>query len=114
MKIERFEDIESWKLAQELGFKIYKTLDEVKDYGYRDQICRAVVSISNNIAEWFERQSNNELRKFLYIAKWSVAEVRSMLYLWSKLGYFGPEDFETYYALTVSISKFISSIRQNQ
>lgn len=51
MKIERFEDIESWKLAQELGFKIYKTLDEVKDYGYRDQICRAVVSISNNIAE---------------------------------------------------------------
>lgn len=52
-----------------------------KDYFFKDQILRATLSVSNNIAEWFERETDNELRRYLYISRWSIWEVRSMLYL---------------------------------
>lgn len=77
----QFEDLkmrkESQNLYNELSSFFYK--DDFRDFSFRDQLLRACLSISNNIAEWFERESNNELRRFLYIAKWSSWEVRSML-----------------------------------
>lgn len=87
MKINQFEEIESWKLARNLATQIYPHFRDNRDFSFRDQITRATISISNNIAEWFERQSNTEFRKFLYIAKWSTSEVRSMLYIAKNLGY---------------------------
>jgi len=69
MKIERFEDIISWQKSKELSVSIYKIFKSNTDFGFRNQIERSSVSVMNNIAEGFERQTNNEFRQFLYIAK---------------------------------------------
>ena len=74
MKIEKFEDILAWQKAKIMTSKIYSALKDLKDFGFKDQICRASVSVMNNIAEGFERQINNEFRQFLYIAKGSCGE----------------------------------------
>lgn len=76
MKIEKFEDILSWQKSKSLAMFLYKILNNNKDYGFKDQIQRAVVSISNNIAEGYERKSNKEFKQFLYVAKGSCGEMR--------------------------------------
>lgn len=81
MGIERFEDIIAWQKAKDLTIQIYALFGDSKDFGFRDQIQSASVSIMNNIAEGFERKSNNEFKYFLYVAKGSCGEVRSMLAL---------------------------------
>lgn len=81
MKIKKFEDIVSWQKSKELTVNIYKIFLEIKDFNFKYQIERASVSIMNNIAEGFEGKSNQEFKYFLFVAKGSCAEVRSMLYL---------------------------------
>lgn len=87
MVIQKFEDIIAWQKAQELAVLVYATFKDIKDYSFKDQVCRAVVSISNNIADGFDRNSDADFSRFLYIAISSSSETRSMLYLASKLGY---------------------------
>ena len=84
-RIERFEDIIAWQKAKVHTIQIYKLFEQSKDYGLKDQIQRASVSIMNNIAEGFERKGNKEFSHFLYIAKGSCGEVRSMLILAKEL-----------------------------
>ncbi|MCG2712087.1 MAG: four helix bundle protein [Candidatus Omnitrophica bacterium] len=79
MKVEKFEDIIAWQKAKKLTLDIYLEFKSCKDFGFKDQIQRAAVSIMNNTAEGFERNTNKEFRNFLFIAKGSCAEVRSML-----------------------------------
>ena len=84
MKYQRFEDLPVWQAAIELGRGCLLLTENAAfkgRYSVRDQIERAAVSVSNNIAEGFERGTNQELLAFLYIARGSVGEVRSMLYL---------------------------------
>src|SRR5688572_30420686 len=79
---KRFEDLPAWNAAIDLGLKVFAlTDDKVFDVqgDLRSQIRRAVLSVSNNIAEGFERGSTSELLAFLYIARGSAGEVRSML-----------------------------------
>jgi four helix bundle protein len=87
MKIKSFEEIVAWQKAQNLAVEIYSSFKEVKDFGFKDQIFRAVVSISNNIAEGFDRSSDADFVRFLYISLGSCSEVKSMLYLAVKLNY---------------------------
>ena len=108
MKIEKFEDIQSWQKAKSLTIFIYEVFRLNKDYAFRDQIQRAGVSILNNIAEGFERRSNKELSHFLFIAKGSCGEVRSMLYLAIELEYISEKDFKKMYTETIEISKLLS------
>ncbi len=110
MNIEKFEDIIAWKKAEELTLFIYKTFKDNKDFGFRDQIQRASVSIMNNIAEGFERKGNKEFKYFLYISKGSCGEVRSMLYLALSLEYINKEQYEKYYNLSIEISKILSGL----
>lgn len=110
MKIEKFEDIISWKKGQELAVLIYKILKDSKDFSFRDQIQRAGISISNNIAEGYERRSNKEFKQFLYIAKGSVGEVRSMLQIGLELGYVSQVDFNKTHSLSIEISKLLSGL----
>ena len=104
----KFEEILSRQKAQQLTIKLYQIFKEIRDFSFRDQIQRASVSISNNIAEWFERKWNNEFKRFLYIAKWSSWELRSMLYLANKLKYIWNEDFKYCYLESQKISELIS------
>ena len=97
MKIERFEDIISWQKSKDLSVSIYKIFKSDTDFGFRNQIERSSVSVMNNIAEGFERQTNNEFRQFLYIAKGSCGEVRSMLYLAKDLDKITIENFKKLY-----------------
>lgn len=84
---DKFEELIIWQEAKDLTVSIYSGFKHLKDYAYKDQIQRASVSIMNNIAEGFERSSDKDFSKFLFIAKASAGEVRSMLYLASELKY---------------------------
>lgn len=86
-KVESFEDLVIWKEARELVGLIYKTFAISKDYAFKDQIQRAAISIMNNISEGFERSSNADFVRFLFMAKASAGEVRSMNYVALDLGY---------------------------
>lgn len=108
MKIEKFEDIIAWQKAKMLTINIYQTFEKSRDYWFKDQIQRARVSVMNNIAEWFERRTNKELRSFFYIAKWSCAEVRSMVYLALDLWYIDRNKSNEILNLLVEISKMLS------
>jgi four helix bundle protein len=110
MGIEKFEDIIAWQKAKELTILIYSNFKDSKDYSFKDQIQRAAVSIMNNIAEGFERKTNNEFRQFLYIAKGSCGEVRSMLYLAKELNTISESIFSTLYSLAEEISKILSGL----
>ncbi|MDO8574392.1 MAG: four helix bundle protein [bacterium] len=109
MKINSFEEIIAWQKAEELTVIIYKIFSQHRDFGFRDQIQRASVSIMNNIAEGFERSGDKELRKFLYIAKGSCGEVRSMIYLARKLDYISDKEFASINAITILIAKLLSA-----
>lgn len=88
MRYERFEHLPVWSAAIDLSLKTYALTAEATFKGHaglRDQIERAALSVSNNIAEGFERGTNNELLTFLYIARGSAGEVRSMLCLLERL-----------------------------
>src|SRR6185436_19695891 len=88
MKYTRFEELPVWRAAIELAIQIYRLTSGTSfrnRYSLRDQIERAAVSVSNNIAEGFERGTTQELLTFLYIARGSAGEVRSMLCLFERL-----------------------------
>jgi len=88
MNYKRFEDLPVWNAAIDLAVEIYALTDRPqfrRQRSLRDQIERAAVSVSNNIAEGFERGTNNELLNFLYISRGSAGEVRSMLCLLERI-----------------------------
>lgn len=108
--ITRFEEIESWKLARRLVNLVYDLSDDgafARDFGLRDQMRRAAVSIMSNIAEGFESQTQAMFISYLNRAKASAGEVRAQLYIASDRGYITPEQFDTAYHLTVEISRKI-------
>lgn len=107
-KVESFEDLRVWQEAQVLAKAIYKTFKSCTDWSFKDQICRAAVSVSNNIAEGFERKGNKELRRYLFIAKGSSGEVRSMLYLADELSYVTEQTQKKLIKQSVKISKMLS------
>ncbi len=108
--MEKFEDIIAWQKSQKLAVFVYKKFSNNKDFSFRDQIQRASVSISNNIAEGFARKGNKEFKQFLYIAKGSCSEVRSMLYLALELDYISKSEFDEFYRLAIEISKILSGL----
>ncbi len=110
MKIERFEDIISWQKSKVLAFEIYSEFKGCKDFGFKNQIQRASVSMMNNIAEGFERKSNKEFRQFLYIAKGSCGEVRSMLSLALDLKYITNNRYAELVENSIEVSKLLSGL----
>lgn len=108
MKIERFEDIEAWKEARILVQEIYSLLANSRDFGFKDQIQRASISIMSCIAEGFDRHSNNELIQFMVIARGSNAEVKSLLYAASDIGYISKEQFQRLFSRCEKISSLLN------
>lgn len=98
MKITKFEDLNIWKLSLRMTKKIYDITSQggfSKDFGLRDQVRRAMVSVSSNIVEGFEKNNNNEFIRFLRMSKGSSGEVRNQLYIALAVGYMTEEEFAT-------------------
>jgi four helix bundle protein len=113
-RIERFEDFVAWQKARVLTAEIYRITDEGKfarDYGLKDQIRRAAVSIMSNIAEGFERERSAEFHQFLSIAKASCAELRSQLYVALDAGYLNQEIFSKLMAKATEVGQIIGGLR---
>ena len=104
-----FVELTSWSLAKKLTVKIYELMQDNRDFGFRDQIQRAAVSIMNNIAEGSEYGSSQAFKRYLFIAKGSCAEVRSMIYLCKELDYCSEEQYQD----LLSGCKIISSAINN-
>lgn len=110
MKIVKFEDLIAWQKSQDVAVSIYKEFNNLKDWGFKDQIRRAVVSISNNIAEGFERSSKVDFARFLYIALASCSEVKSMLYLAERLNYITIESRTDLIKQVTEVSKILTGL----
>ena len=108
MKIERFEDIDAWKEARSLVEDVYRIAKNIRDFGFKDQLQRASISIMSNIAEGFDRGTNKEFIHFLTIARGSVAEVRSLLYAALDIGYINKVEHEDLLQRSTTITKMIN------
>ena len=107
----RFEDLEVWREARALANRVYDLSgcpSFARDYGLRDQIRRAAVSILSNIAEGYERDSDAEFGRFLLIAKGSAGEVRAQLYVALDRGYIDESSFLETKMQTESVSRLIA------
>lgn len=91
MVIKKFQDIIAWQKAINIAVEIYRHFHNSKEYAFKDQICKAAISISNNIAEGFDRSSDADFIRFLYIAKGSCSELQSMICLANKLNFLTEE-----------------------
>lgn len=107
---KKFEDIIIWQDSIKFSKNVYVSVRQCKDYSFCDQIKRASISVSNNIAEGYERGSNADFKKFLYISKGSCGEVRSMLYLGLELGYFTREERDVLASEASKLSRMISGL----
>ena len=110
MKINKFEDIEAWQEARVLTNLIYnlnKNGKISKDFGLKDQLQRASVSIMANIAEGFDSRSNNYFINFLSYAYRSASEVQSLIYVAKDQNYYSPEQFNKIYKLSAKIKGLI-------
>ena len=117
MAFRKFEDIEVWQDGRRVTNAVYEQASMgrfAKDWGLRDQIQRAAVSICSNIAEGYARRGNKEMVKFLWIAKGSASEVQSQLYHALDFGYISKETFDSIYAdlnkIQAKISRLIQSL----
>ena len=109
--ITRFEEIEGWKAARQLTNLIYKLTEQgafAKDYGLKDQIRRASVSIMSNIAEGFESRTDVQFINYLGHAKASAGEVRSQLYIALDMKYIPQDQFNEAYELADKAARQVS------
>ncbi len=107
-KFNSFEEIIAWQNAYTLTLEVYRETDNgnfSKDFGLKDQIRRAAVSIMANIAEGHGRRSNAEFANFLNFARGSAAEVQSHLYVALGLKYIQKDDFDRLYSTAADISR---------
>ena len=112
MKIERFEDIKAWQEARIFVRMIHAVVGSDRRFGsdhrFREQIQAAALSIMSNIAEGFSRRSTKEFGQFLFIAKGSVAEVQSQLYVALDQGYVKKDKFDELYGKSEEVARLIS------
>jgi len=107
--VKKFEDLICWQRSRELTREIYKVFKDCRDFGFKDQIQRAVVSIMSNIAEGFESGTKLEFLNYLFISKASAGEVRAQLYAALDIGYLNIETFKYLNGLVVECSRLIQS-----
>ena len=117
MTIKRFEDLRIWQQARAQANAVYGSFGcnspAGRDFGFRDQIQRCVVSVMNNIAEGFERRTDQDFARFLNIAKDSNGEVRSMLYLAEDQNYLSFEIAQEMRAFAEGLSEGIESLTKH-
>jgi len=113
-RVDRFEDLIAWQKARELTKLVYSASDSggfAKDWGLKDQIRRASVSVMSNVAEGFERGGRAEFHQFLVVAKGSCAEVRAQLYVALDAEYVSKEQFEKIYVVAEETGRIVNGLR---
>lgn len=113
-RIERFEDFIAWQKARVLTRDIYHATRQgefARDFGLKNQMQRATISVMSNIAEGFERGGRAEFHQFLSVAKASCAEVRSQLYIAFDIGYISQETFDNLRAQTEEVGRILGALR---
>ena len=111
--IKRFEEIIAWQKARGLVSEVYKlcaTGRMNKDFGLRDQICRAAVSAMTNIAEGFGRRTHGDFAHFLDVARGSALEVQSLLYVALDLRYIEETEFGRLYEIAEETTSLIGGL----
>ncbi|MEE4256506.1 MAG: four helix bundle protein [Bacteroidales bacterium] len=114
MGVEKFEDLKVWRISINLSIRIYNSLKDSKEFGLKDQLQRASVSIPSNIAEGFDRKTNKEYIYFLHIAQGSCAELRTQLYLVKELGIIKDIESDDLIETTRKISAMIHRLIQSR
>lgn len=121
MRINKFEDLNIWKLSLRITKLIYDISANryfAKDFGLKDQIRRASVSISSNIVEGFEKNNNNEFIRYLKIAKGSIGEVRNQLFISKEVNYISIIEFNNINKLLLDLANqtgsFISYLEKTR
>ena len=113
MRVSKFEKLLVWQKSTELALKVYRLYSNNQDFGFKNQIQRASVSIANNIAEGFDRSSDKEFKRFLFMALGSASEVRSMNYLAFKLNYITTEEYNDCNNQLIEISKMLNGLSRS-
>jgi four helix bundle protein len=111
--ITQFEDIQAWQRARQLVREVYRACAEgqlSRDFGLRDQLCRAAVSAMSNVAEGFAKKSDRDFAHFLDIARGSVTEVQSLLYVALDVGYLDKDQFDKLRQMTETTASLISGL----
>lgn len=112
-KIQKLEDLITWKEAKTLAVSIYKLTSSgnwIKDYSLQNQIRRSAISVPSNIAEGYGRGGNKEFIQFLYVSKGSLYELKTQLIIANEIGYIEAEAFEITIATIEKIAKLISGL----
>ena len=114
--IQRFEDLIAWQKARSLASRVYRMTDEggfTRDWGFRDQIRNAALSVSSNIAEGFERGGLREFHQYLSTAKASCAEVRSQSYVATDVGHLTEADGAALRECCFEVGRIIGGLRRS-
>jgi four helix bundle protein len=110
MAYRSFEELEVWQKAYKLAVAVYRVLENCRDYGLKDQMTRAGVSVASNIAEGAERNSNADFIRFLHIAKGSAAELKTQTYIACDINIISKSTKNELIGELVSISKMLHSL----
>ncbi len=115
-RIERFEDFIAWQKARSLTAEIYQLTGRgsfARDFGLKDQVTQAAVSIVSNIAEGFDRGRSTEFHQLLSVAKASSAELRSLLYVARDAGYVDDAGFRALLDMTEEAGRLVGGLRSS-
>ena len=108
--MEAFEQLDVWKRSCRLCVAVYRAFGSCRDYGFKDQACRAALSIASNIAEGYERNSSKEFARFLKIAKGSCGELRTQLYIGAEVGLLERSQAAEFVKETGEISRMLQGL----
>jgi four helix bundle protein len=108
-----FEELEVWQEGCRLAVRVYDALKDSRDYGLRDQMTRAAVSIPSNIAEGAERVTTPDFKRFLHIAKGSAAELRTQLYIAHRVGLISESEQQELTQKTKLIAAMLHNLIKN-
>lgn len=109
-RVSSFEGLDVWKRSATLSASIYRELQNLRDFGFRDQISRSGLSVPSNIAEGFERKSNKEFIVFLKYARGSCGELRTQIHIGMNIGHIPAEKGRAWLAESKEISAMITAL----
>ena len=113
MAYRSFEELDVWKRASKIAVDVYKIMKNCRDFGIRDQMQRAAVSIASNIAEGAERNSNADFIRFIHIAKGSAAELRTQFYIAHEIGLIDKERKDEMVAELKELSSMLQALAKS-